>query len=143
MEMRILITGSREWSSVALIERALRHEIGSVPFDQVVTAQGGARGADACAHKAAVRLDISDYTFPANWSDEGRAAGHLRNQRMLTEFEPTLVLAFKSDLDLALLRGGTEDMIRRALTAGVPVKWCSGSSALVSILNAQQTEGVL
>lgn len=48
-------------------------------------------------------------------------AGPRRNQKMLDEQKPTLVLAFKTDLRVNG-PGGTEDMVRRALSANLPVR---------------------
>lgn len=53
-------------------------------------------------------------TYPADWKRLGRKAGPLRNQQMLDEFKPELVLAFPGGR-------GTEDMMARAVRAGVPV----------------------
>ena len=56
--------------------------------------------------------------FPADWDKYHKAAGHIRNQQMLTEGKPTLVLAFHHDLARSK---GTKDMVRRALKAGLAV----------------------
>jgi hypothetical protein len=53
--------------------------------------------------------------FPANWKKHGRAAGPMRNQQMLDEGKPDLVIAFPGG-------SGTADMVRRAKAAGVPVE---------------------
>lgn len=56
--------------------------------------------------------------YPADWDKYHRAAGHIRNQQMLAEGKPTLVLAFHHDLAKSK---GTKDMVRRALKEGLPV----------------------
>jgi hypothetical protein len=48
------------------------------------------------------------------WDELGKKAGPLRNQRMLDEGKPDLVVAFPGG-------GGTKDMVRRAVKAGVSV----------------------
>jgi len=48
------------------------------------------------------------------WDKIGKKAGPLRNQRMLDEGKPDLVVAFSGS-------GGTKDMVRRAVKAGVSV----------------------
>jgi hypothetical protein len=53
--------------------------------------------------------------YVAQWKKHGRAAGPIRNQRMLDEGKPDLVVAFPGGR-------GTADMIRRAERAGVPVQ---------------------
>jgi DNA-binding MurR/RpiR family transcriptional regulator len=56
-------------------------------------------------------------SYPADWEAYGKAAGPIRNQRMLDEGKPDLVIAF-SDLPTT---SGTYDMIKRAKAAGIPV----------------------
>ena len=58
--------------------------------------------------------------FPADWIRHGRAAGPIRNEQMLREGCPDLVVAFHDDPGLGR---GTADMVRRALAAGVPVRF--------------------
>lgn len=50
----------------------------------------------------------------ADWDGLGRKAGPIRNQRMLDEGKPDLVVAFPGDK-------GTADMVRRARTASLEV----------------------
>src|SRR5262249_16770583 len=52
------------------------------------------------------------YGLPqGEWDELGKKAGPLRNQRMLDEGKPDLVVAFPGG-------GGTKDMVRRAVQAG-------------------------
>lgn len=53
-------------------------------------------------------------SFPADWAAHGRSAGPLRNARMLAEFKPDVVIAFKGSR-------GTQDMVSRAEAAGIRV----------------------
>ena len=79
-----------------------------------VVLQGGAQGADTLAALWAARNRRHCETMKADWKRHGKAAGPIRNQRMLDEWEPALVVAFPGG-------AGTEDMVRRAVKAGVPV----------------------
>jgi hypothetical protein len=45
--------------------------------------------------------------FPANWKVYGRAAGPIRNMKMLLEGKPDLVVAFPGGI-------GTADMVKKA-----------------------------
>jgi len=55
------------------------------------------------------------YELPqGEWDELGKKAGPLRNQRMLDEGKPDLVVAFPGG-------GGTKDMVRRAVKAGVAI----------------------
>ena len=76
--------------------------------------QGGASGADQGAKRWAEASEIRVRTFPADWKQYGRAAGPLRNARMLAEGAPDVVVAFPGG-------AGTKDMVRKARAAGLPV----------------------
>jgi hypothetical protein len=128
--MRVLVCGSRDWTDAGRILK----ELLAVEYahDAYVTEviHGGAGGADTlsgvaarkmCGYgkpKAQVKKNTPKITvFPADWKKHGRAAGFIRNQQMLDEGKPDLVLAFWKNKSR-----GTEDMIRRARKAGVEVR---------------------
>lgn len=73
---------------------------------------GGARGADTLAEEWAKAQGLPCTVYMADWEGLGRKAGPIRNQRMLDEGKPDLVIAFPGGR-------GTADMIRRAREAGV------------------------
>lgn len=75
---------------------------------------GNAVGADWLAKAWAISAGIPEKSFPAKWSEYGKAAGPLRNQQMLEEGMPDVVVAFKGG-------AGTADMVRRAKEAGLKV----------------------
>jgi len=58
-------------------------------------------------------------TYPADWAQHGRAAGPIRNQRMLTQGKPDLVVAFHDNLEHSK---GTKNMLKQATEKGVPTK---------------------
>ena len=76
--------------------------------------EGGAPGADASAATFAKMNEIPVMTFKADWNNFGRAAGPIRNRRMLVEGKPELVIAFPGGK-------GTADMMFWAKEAGVKV----------------------
>jgi hypothetical protein len=76
---------------------------------------GGARGADSMAGEFANETGIEEIVFPADWKMYGRRAGPIRNQQMLDEGKPDLVVAFPGGR-------GTADMVGRARTAGIEVR---------------------
>lgn len=82
----------------------------------IALAHGAAPGADSMAAMWAKDEGIPCYAFPARWKLEGMAAGPKRNQRMLDEFKPDVVIAFAGGR-------GTADMVRRAESEGVRVVW--------------------
>lgn len=125
--MRVLICGSRTWDDpfpIAWVVRAckgaLRPPAATPGADATppVVISGGANGADSLAARSAGRQGVELMEFPADWGTHGKAAGPIRNQRMLDEGKPDVVWAFTDDLEASR---GTADMVRRARKAGVPV----------------------
>lgn len=110
--MRAIICGGRGFDDAQQMNEVLKNE--GVSF----VIEGGASGADALAWRWA-RKHLgkgSDHAmqFQARWDLHGRAAGPIRNQAMLDQGKPQVVIAFDGGR-------GTADMIRRAKRAGVPV----------------------
>lgn len=111
---RVLVCGGRDYVNFDHVRNVL------AGLDGIkVIIEGGATGADYCAAHWAAKANVSVQTFPADWKTHGRAAGPFRNQRMIDEGKPDLVIAFPGGR-------GTADMIRRAEAAGVPVR-CVGA----------------
>ena len=110
--MRVLVCGGRNYMDAWRVNKTLRglHE-GENPITIIM--QGGATGADAHA-RAWADCFTKSITFAAYWRSHGKAAGPIRNQRMLDEGKPDLVVAFPGGK-------GTADMVRRARKAGVEV----------------------
>jgi hypothetical protein len=109
--MKILVTGSRTWTSKDIIKRAL------MLYNAHEVAQGGALGADCLAWRAAYELGAAVKTYPADWKKHGKAAGPIRNTEMLADFKPDIVLAFWDGVSR-----GTKHMIETAVKAGYTVK---------------------
>lgn len=76
---------------------------------------GCAKGADSVGVDWAAANWLPCRQFPADWETHGKAAGPIRNQQMLDEGKPDLVVAFPGGR-------GTADMVRRAKKAGVEVR---------------------
>lgn len=115
---RVLICGSRSLEgSHRVIELVLS-------FDPTTTTviHGDARGVDRWAGYCAAAVGCDVVPVPADWKAHGKAAGPIRNQRMLDEEHPDEVFAVV-DRPLPESRG-TYDMVQRALAAGLPV-WVS------------------
>lgn len=77
--------------------------------------QGGAKGVDDTALDWAVVNFCDGVTFKADWDKFGKSAGFIRNNQMLNEGKPDLVVAFPGGK-------GTKMMVELAKKAGVPVK---------------------
>lgn len=108
--LKILVCGDRNWVDFLTIYTTLRE------FNPDLVIQGEARGADTLAKDACDALRIDHIGYHANWDDFGKAAGPIRNQRMLEEQNPDLVLAFHNNLDESK---GTKHMVTIARKAGV------------------------
>lgn len=113
--MKVLVTGSRDWTNQGMIEDAI------VASEATIVVHGGARGADRLAGQVCKDLDLEERIYPAHWDRYGKPAGTNRNLQMLKE-ENTLdspldcVLAFPLPTSI-----GTCHMIRIARAANVPV----------------------
>ncbi len=110
-----LFCGDREWTDIIPIKREMLKRKGSIKL----IVQGGARGADKIAKILADSYGISCKTEEAKWKENGKAAGPIRNQKMLDKFDPDVVLAFHRDITKSK---GTKDMVERARKHGCIVK---------------------
>jgi hypothetical protein len=112
---RVLVCGGREFSNWDLLRDTLTPLAGNEPYCKIFIIAGGARGADALAIRWA-RLHACEFKeYPANWKAHGKLAGPVRNQRMLDDGKPDLVIAFPGG-------SGTADMVRRAKNDGIEVR---------------------
>jgi hypothetical protein len=114
--MRVLVCGSRSFADEQFLWDVLGGMKNSHCVSVVIT--GMARGADTQAVQWANANGVTLHEYPADWKKHGKKAGVLRNQLMLDECEPDVVLAF---VDKPLEESkGTADMVRRATRANVP-----------------------
>lgn len=112
--MRILVCGGRDYNDRARVGKVLAGYV-DTNTDCMTIIHGGARGADALAREWAFMYGCLEDEFTANWKRYGNAAGPIRNQQMLDEGKPDLVVAFPGGR-------GTADMVKRAQKAGVKVR---------------------
>lgn len=118
--MRVLVCGGRDYSGHRKVWAILSTMHAEAPIEAII--QGGATGADqwAAMWAKAVSSPIDgpqprNEPYAADWKRHGKAAGPIRNQRMIDEGKPDMVLAFPGGR-------GTADMVRRAENAGIPVR---------------------
>lgn len=114
--MRVLVCGGRDFNdynllSSYLVELFVKSLL--VPKD-VTIISGHARGADKLGEQFAKANNCKLLIFPADWDKHKKAAGHIRNQQMIDEGKPDLVVAFPGGR-------GTQDMIKRAKKHGIKV----------------------
>ena len=116
--MKVLVCGGRDYLDYITVDKVLSKLVEDP--DDFTIVQGGAKGADFLAKVwcycylhgwAGIKCE----EFPADWKRYGKAARHIRNQQMLDEGKPDLVVAFPGGRD-------TADMVLKAKKAGVEVK---------------------
>jgi hypothetical protein len=118
---RVLVCGGRDYSDwrhltgsldALFLARGWVEPVHRMPA--VVIIHGGAPGADCLADQYAHVNWCQMLEFKANWQRYGRAAGPIRNKRMLEEGKPDIVVAFPG-------RTGTANMVMLARAAKVEV----------------------
>lgn len=126
--VRILVTGSREWTDWRPIYRALNHLYSLVQgaTDQpMLVVHGDARGADRHARNWVEQARGLHYLVdqephavtPRQWTLQGKAAGNIRNQLMVN-LGARLCVAFSRNNSR-----GTANCADLARQAGIPVWW--------------------
>ena len=109
--MVVLVCGGRGYINKTRVYETLDiiHS-GETPITLLI--EGGAAGADLLGKQWAVERKVPVKTYKADWLRLGNGAGFVRNQQMLDEGKPDLVVAFSGGR-------GTADMVRRAYLAKV------------------------
>jgi predicted Rossmann-fold nucleotide-binding protein len=108
-----LVCGGRDFTDQQFLEETLDSIVAKFGRPELVIS-GGAAGADTGAMRWAVANKIRRRVFSADWARHGKAAGMIRNARMLVEGRPDLVVAFRGGR-------GTENMVNQAREAGVAI----------------------
>jgi hypothetical protein len=116
--MRVLVCGGRNYNNRDHVFNTLA-EIDAERGPITCIIHGAATGAD---HEGMIWAQmmaesgrvIAHAPFAADWRVFGKAAGPIRNKRMLAEGNPDVILAFPGGR-------GTADMVRQARAAGVEV----------------------
>lgn len=115
---RILVCGSRNWDDEDAVHAALFGWSAMIGDHVLGVISGMAKGADAHAANWARTFKTPLYEFHADWATFGKAAGTIRNLRMLNVGKPNQVLAFSDNLAESR---GTRHMVTVSRRAGVPV----------------------
>lgn len=120
--MKILVTGGRDYNDLRTVTRVLCQLLKEYPG--MILVHGGCEtkhrgtglliGADYLADVWARAYEVPSFRYPAKWKLHGDAAGPIRNQQMIDEQRPDLVVRFPGGR-------GTADCARRAIKAGVRV----------------------
>lgn len=108
--MRVLVCGGRNYANKELLFKQL-----DIHKDNITCIISGcAKGADTLAIEWAKSNNILCLEYPADWNKYGKKAGPIRNQQMIEEAFPNLVIAFPGGT-------GTNDMIKRARSNKIDV----------------------
>lgn len=110
---KVAIVGSRDYPDMQVVESFVenlyqgRTERGI----EYIIISGGARGVDTVAQNTAIRLGMKVEIFPADWENEGKKAGYLRNIKIveaadyIVAFWDTKSKGTKHTIDLAKKMG--------------------------------------
>jgi len=109
----LAIIGSRNFDDYVFMSDKIKSLLGELPGIEFVVS-GGAKGADSLSERVAMDFCLGHRHIPAEWSKYGRAAGPLRNQKIIDEAD--VVAAFPLGESK-----GTQDSIRKARMAGKQV----------------------
>lgn len=115
--MRLLVCGGRDYADKVRVFAEL--DAVRRRFNVTLVIHGGQTGADTLAGAWGILRGVPVRSFPAQWTKYGKAAGPMRNQQMLDEGQPDLVVAFPGDI-------GTANMVGKARRYGVPVILAGG-----------------
>lgn len=111
--MRVIVCGGRNYSDRMHLEECLDQLHASKSFTLLIA--GGASGADSFAESWAKKRGVPCEVFAADWKRHGRAAGPIRNRRMLDEGKADMVVAFPGGR-------GTANMIAQARGRAVVIE---------------------
>ena len=110
--MKVLVCGGRDYADKARVNEALGIVHRKCKITELI--HGAARGADTLAGEWAKENGIKVSAFPADWEKHKKAAGPIRNQKMLDDAKPEAVVAFPGG-------SGTKDMLLRAQLSGLKI----------------------
>lgn len=106
--MKIIVTGGRDYTDQKTFDRTM------AALKPSFIIEGGQTGADEMARNFRKAHGVDGYTEDALWKKHGRAAGPLRNFKMVRDNPDAVVIAFPGGF-------GTHQCIRAALRAGMLV----------------------
>lgn len=115
--MKIVVCGDRNWANKGIIRKRLL----KLPSNAIVI-EGGCDGADLLAREVALAIGLEVVEFPAAWKKYGKAAGPLRNIRMLNT-NPQLIIAFHDNI---INSKGTKGIIMEARKRKIVVEVIDG-----------------
>lgn len=114
----ILVCGDRNWTN----RERMISILSQFKHQNITIVEGEAIGADLMAREVCLDMGIDVIGVPANWNRYHRAAGPIRNAKMLDiSFQNkslTLIIAFHNDIKNSK---GTKNMINQALDRNLQI----------------------
>ena len=111
--MKVIVCGDRNWKQYKIIHKRLS----KLPSNAIIV-EGGCSGVDEQARSIALDLGLEVVEFPAAWEKYGKAAGPIRNLKMLNT-KPCLIIAFHNDIEHSK---GTKHIVTEAKRRGIKVE---------------------
>lgn len=108
--MKVAIVGSRSFDNYEL----LKHTIEKLHFSITQIISGGAKGADSLAEQCAEEFNIPIIIHKPDWAIYGKAAGIVRNKKIIDDCEYCLVFWDQKSY-------GTKSSIDYCVKAGKPL----------------------
>ena len=125
---KVLVCGSREVKDKEFIFAHLDNALANKNLEKVVIMHGDQMsidsdtgekfGADYIADQWAIERGVKRWRYPADWKQHGRAAGPIRNSRMLND-NPDACIAF---FGKTAKNKGTSDMLSKCEKKGMLIK---------------------
>jgi len=112
--MIVLMCGDRNWTNEKIIEEYIK----ILPSTAVII-HGGCRGADKISGRLGRKHNHVVIVYEAEWEMFGRGAGPRRNEEMLMDGKPNIVVAFHDNIEQSK---GTKDVVMRAIKKGIDVQ---------------------
>lgn len=110
--MRVAVTGGRDYDDAQRVHDVLSQAHHQQGIECIIN--GGARGADHFSTQWADGHRVPTEIYDADWETHGKAAGPLRNKRMLNEGRPDVLIAFPGG-------AGTKSCVKLAENLGIKV----------------------
>jgi hypothetical protein len=110
--MRVLVCGGRYYENTDVVHQELMRFHWRQPINVII--HGGVSGAGVAAEAWARRNRVDVVRYPPNWESLGKRAERLRNDFMLADSRPDVVVVFPGGRD-------TADLAAKAKAAGVQV----------------------
>ena len=102
--LRVIVCGGRTYKDRATVFEELDRIVRERgPIDVII--HGESKGADRLANLWAEARNITVIAVPADWERYKRAAGPIRNRKMITDHAPDLVIAFPGGTGTANMIG--------------------------------------